>query len=303
VPTMDMVTHITAVESQMFAAEPGKLTVTELRPEEQAEVLDFLTERVANTFGMVGFIRSNGIVSPHNRGTFYACRNAGGQLEGVALIGHATLFEARSEMAIAAFSALARDCSDVFMLFGDQADGRKFWNYYSDDGRQERLYCRELLFELRTPVEEREEVPGLRLATISDLDLVVPVHAKTAHKESGVNPLEVDPKGFRRRCARRIEQGKTWVLVENGKLIFKAEIVTASPEVIYLEGIDVHPAERRNGHGMRCITQLSAILLERAPSVVLLVNEQNQSAQSFYHKAGYELIGYYDTIFLKQDLH
>lgn len=298
-----IVKHITAVGLEMFAAEPGKLTVTELTPEEQAEVLDFLTERVANTFGMVGFIRSNGIVSPHNRGTFYACRNAGGQLEGVALIGHATLFEARSDVAIAAFAALARDCSEVFMLFGDQADVRTFWNYYSDDGRQGRLYCRELLFEQRSPVEAREEAPGLRLATISDLDLVVPVHARTAYEESGVNPLEVDPEGFRQRCARRIEQGKTWVLVENGRLIFKAEIVTASPEVIYLEGVDVHPEERRNGHGMRCITQLSVILLERTPSVVLLVNEQNQFAQSFYHKAGYELIGYYDTIFLQQDRH
>ena len=92
-------------------------------------------------------------------------------------------------------------------------------------------------------------------------------------------------------------------MIENGKLIFKADIVTDSPEVIYLEGVDVHPEERGKGYGLRCISQLNATLLKRAPSIVLLVNEMNKAAQSFYQKAGYKLIGNYDTIFLKKDLH
>jgi predicted GNAT family acetyltransferase len=287
---------------QMFE-EIGKPTVSELTPEEEGEVLGFLTERIAQTFGMVGFIRSNGIVSPHNRGTFYSCRNAEGKLEGVALVGHATLFEARSDAAIAAFARIAQDCRDGHMLFGPQDDVQTFWNYYSDRGQQRRLYCRELLFEQTGPVEAREHVQGLRLARIDDLDLIVPVHARTAFEESGINPLDVDPEGFRQRCIRRIEQGKTWVWIENGKLIFKAEIVTDSPDVIYLEGVDVHPDERGKGYGLRCIAQLTTMLLERTHSVVLLVNEEKKAAQSFYAKAGYELIGYYDTIFLKQDMH
>jgi len=90
----------------MFAVNVSNVTVSRLRAEEEAEVLYFLTERIASTFGMVGFIRSNGIVSPHNRGTFYACRNAEGELDGVALIGHATLFEARTDAAIAAFARI-----------------------------------------------------------------------------------------------------------------------------------------------------------------------------------------------------
>ena len=35
-------------------------------------------------------IRDNGIVSSLNRGTFYGCRDLNGNLEGVALVGHAT---------------------------------------------------------------------------------------------------------------------------------------------------------------------------------------------------------------------
>ncbi len=130
----------------------------------------------------------------------------------------------------------------------------------------------------------------------------MPVHARTAYEESGINPLDVDPDGFRKRCARRIEQGKTWVWIENGKLIFKAEVVTDSPDVIYLEGVDVHPDERGKGYGLRCISQLTDMFLERTRSVVLLVNEKNRDARRFYEKAGYGLIGYYDTIFLRQQI-
>jgi len=44
------------------------------------------------------------------------------------------------------------------------------------------------------------------------------------------------------------------------------------------------------------------MFLERTRSVVLLVNEKNKEARRFYEKAGYELIGHYDTIFLQQQV-
>lgn len=40
--------------------------------------------------------------------------------------------------------------------------------------------------------------------------------------------------------------------------------------------------------------------MTRTESVCLLVNEQNQKAQSFYRRAGFEACSYYDTIFLHQ---
>ena len=82
--------------------------VEELRAEQEAEVMDFLRERPAHTFGMAGFIRTNGLVSAHNRGSFYACRDKRGHLLGVALIGHYILFEACSDAAIKAFARLLR---------------------------------------------------------------------------------------------------------------------------------------------------------------------------------------------------
>ncbi|MFY9571546.1 MAG: GNAT family N-acetyltransferase [Blastocatellia bacterium] len=292
----------TPVANPIFAAETPRLTVSASTPDEEAEVLSFLSERVAHTFGLTGFIRSNGIASPHNRGTFYCCRNAAGELDGVALIGHATLFETRSDAATAEFARIAQQCGDLNMLFGEREDVETFWNFYSDNGQQQRLNCRELLFEQRGRIQTLEPINDLRLATTEDLDLIVPVHARTVFEESGINPLDFDPQGFRARCARRIEQNKTWVWIQKDKLIFKAEIVTDSRDVVYLEGVDVNPDERGKGYGLRCLTQLTKTLLERTNSVVLLVNEQKRAAQYFYQKAGFELIGRYDTIFLKQDV-
>lgn len=279
------------------------LIVERLTAEDEGEVLAFLNERPTHTFGMAGFIRSNGIVSPHNQGEFYACRDEQGELKGVALIGRYILFETRSDAAIEAFAHLAQDCRTAHMLLGEQDQVETFWSYYADGGQSPRLYCREYLFEQRWPVEVKPAVPGLKLATPDDLDLIVPAHAQIAFDESGIDPLQVDPERFRQRCARRIEQGQSWVLVENGRLLFKAEVVSDTPETVYLEGVWVDPQERGKGIGLRCLSQLSRSLLLRSNSVCLLVNERFQSAQAFYKKAGFNFISHYDTIYLSQQIH
>jgi predicted GNAT family acetyltransferase len=252
------------------------------------------------TVVMSGLVRDNGLESPFNRGTFYACRDREGRLEGVALIGHATLVEARTESALAAFAALAQKESDAHMILGEQALVRRFWNYYAPEGQKPRLFCRELLFEQRWPVAACESVPGLRRATLDDLALIMPVHAAMAFEESGVDPLEADPQGFRLRCARRVEHGRVWVLVESGRLIFKADVAAETPGCTYVEGVYVEGASRQQGYGLRCLSQLGRALLARTAAVSALVNEQNLVAQALFIKAGYRLRGYYETVFLER---
>lgn len=263
-----------------------------------AEVLEFLSQRPIHTVAMVSMIRDNGIVSPFNRGTFYGCRDFMGQLEGVALVGHATLMETVSDRALAALAQVARECPNTHMIMAEKERIADFWTHYEETGRQQRLACREWLFELTLPANARERIHGLRQATAAELDLVMPVQAELAYVESGINPMQVDPEGFRQRCLRRIEQGRTWVVIENGLLIFKADVISKTPEVIYLEGIWLQEDQRNKNLGKRFMSELMRRLLENTKSVCLLVNETNEGAQSFYRKCGFNYRATYETIFL-----
>jgi hypothetical protein len=280
---------------------PARISPPVIRPltgRHKTEVLAFLAARHIHTIIMASYIRNHGLVSPLNRGTFYTCRDAKGRLEGVALIGHLTLIEVRSRAALEAFARLTQGCHFARVVMTEREKVRQFWRYYAKAGFGPHLTCRELLYEQQWPIEVHEEVRDLRLAALEDLEQVVRVHARMTLEATGVDPMEIDPQGFRQRCARRIEQGRVWVWVVDGRLIFKTDIISETRDVIDLEGVYVDPAERGRGHGLRCFSQLSRILLKRTKSVCLLVNEQNREAQSFYRKAGYKLRGYYETIFL-----
>ena len=278
----------------------GHEPIHQLDNRHKGEVLNFLAERPIHTFIMSSWINDNGLVSPFNRGTFYGCRDTQGRLEGVALIGHITLFETKSDAALTAFAHLAQSCATPHAVLGE---GKKISRFSSDyttnGGAPPRLVCRELLLEKRF-TENLNTVQSLRPARSEELELVVPIHAQTAFEESGVNPLDVDPSGFRERCARRIKQGRTWVAIEGGRLKFKIDVVSDTPEVVYLEGAYVSAEHRGNGYGAKCMTQLTNHLLERTKSVCLLVNQKNSAAQASYRKAGYQFREYYDTLYLQQ---
>jgi predicted GNAT family acetyltransferase len=271
--------------------------VSALTDEHRAEALDFLAARPVHTVYMAGLIRDNGLVSPLNRGSFYGCRDEEGKLAGVAMIGHITAIETTSDAALKAFARLAQEYGQAHAILGESEMVEQFWNYYAQAGQQLRMACREALFVQSWPVEMREPV-NLRRATLADLEQVMPVHARMAFEECGVNPLEKDPEGFRRRTARRIEQGRVWVLVVDGQLIFKADVISETPGATYVEGVYVSPEERGKGYGLRCMSQLSRTLLQDTQAVCLLANERNQSAHGLYRKAGYKLRGHYDTIYL-----
>ena len=274
--------------------------VQPLKGEHEAEVLDFLSAHPLLTFVMTGWIKDNGLVSQLNRGTFYGSRNHRGELNGVALIGHINLFETTSESALSAFADLIKACPSAFAVMGQQQKVSRLMDYYTVDAQRPRKAFREALFEQRSKERVEEPVGCLRRATREEVDLVVPVHAAMTVEETGVNPLEVDPDGFRERCARRIQQGRVWVCVKDGRLLFKADVISDLPEINYLEGIYVTPENRGQGFGARCLRQLTNVLLTHTKSVCLLTKEEKQTAQACYRNAGYKLREFYETLYLEQ---
>jgi predicted GNAT family acetyltransferase len=289
------------MEGNPFLPEPTvTLEVNELTGSETSEVLSFLSERPIHTVCMVGMIRDNGLESSYNRGTFYGCRNSDGRLEGVALIGHATLVETRTRGAMRELALTAQIHDRLHMIMAEQEKVEEFWNHYADAGQPMRHACREILFELDRSVSNGRPVDGLRLATADDLHLIAPVHAALAEAESGVNPLETDRDGFLARCTRRIEQDRVWVVVQDGELVFKADVQAKSSEVIYLEGVYVSPNFRGTGLARRCLTYLCDMLLRETRHICVLANEENEVAQVFYRMCGFRKTGNYDTIFLRR---
>ena len=281
-----------------LAPKVGSVSVDRLVNGEETEVLEFLVQRPIHTVAMMSLIHDNGLESSLNRGTFYGCRDLNGRLEGVALVGHATLMETVSDRALAALAQVAQQCAGTHMIMGEKERVADFWGHYAAAGRRQRLACREWLFELTWPIQAREPVEGLRRATPAELDLVMPVQAELAFAESGINPLQVDPQGFHTRCLRRIEQGRTWVVIEDGKLIFKADIISRTRQVNYLEGIWVSEDRRATNCGLRFMSALLRQLLEDTKSICLLVNEANKPALNFYRKCGFHFRATYETIFL-----
>src|SRR5437870_3083326 len=140
-----------ATTLDVFARDEPRV-VGELTAADESEVLEFLSARMIHTVFMASLIRDNGLVSPHNRGSFYACRDGYGRLEAVALIGHATVVEAHTDNSVACFARLARNCLNAHLIRGEQETIKKFWTYYGNNGQEPRLICREMLFEQKQPV-------------------------------------------------------------------------------------------------------------------------------------------------------
>lgn len=282
-----------------FASASQINPVEVLTENERAEVMNFLKVRPVHTVIMASFIRDNGMESADNRGKFYGYRNSNGQLEGVALIGHTTLIEARSEEALKAFAKKAQTSETpikVMMSHGDAIE--KFWNHYAVEGQKPQHNFKELLFELNFPFFVQDCEWDIRPARAEELEEVAKAQAAVAFMESGIDPMEKDREGFLKRCLKRIEKGRTFVATDNGKVVFKVDIVSETEDVVYLEGYYVAEEYRGREVGSKCLAKVSLELLDRVQYVCGLSNAEFKGVHRSLNKAGYKNTDFCQTIFV-----
>jgi ribosomal protein S18 acetylase RimI-like enzyme len=153
------------------------------------------------------------------------------------------------------------------------------------------------------PVYELLEPPapgssGLRLATSSDLDLLLPACAAAHEEELGVNPLEYDPPGFRHRTRVQIVSGRSWLWSEGGRILFKAEASAWTPSAIQLQQVWTDPELRGRGYARRALGDLCRLLLESTPRVCLFVRAENERAIGLYESIGMQQVGFFRSIVL-----
>ena len=127
---------------------------------------------------------------------------------------------------------------------------------------------------------------GLREATLADLELLVPACARAHFEEIGLDPLRRDPEGFRWRTRAQIGEGRSWVWVEEGTILFKAEASAWTPHAVQLQQVWVDPQVRGRGYGKRGMRDLCRHLLERVPRVCLFVRADNEPAIRVYEAIG-----------------
>jgi ribosomal protein S18 acetylase RimI-like enzyme len=139
---------------------------------------------------------------------------------------------------------------------------------------------------------------GLRAARLDDLELLLPACAAAHEEELGIDPMRRDPEGFRWRTRSQIEEGRSWLWVENGAILFKAEASAWTPEAVQLQQVWVDPAARRQGNGARGLSDLCHLLLERVPTVCLFVRAENEAAIRLYETVGMEHVLDYRSVLL-----
>jgi hypothetical protein len=137
---------------------------------------------------------------------------------------------------------------------------------------------------------------GLRAATDEDFELLVPACAAAHEEEIGVDPLARDPEGFRWRTRSQIQEGRSWLWVEDGTILFKAEASAWTPAAVQIQQVWVDPPARGQGFAQRGMRDLCRLLLQRVPSVCLFVRPENAPAIRVYEAIGMERCGSYRSL-------
>jgi uncharacterized protein len=143
----------------------------------------------------------------------------------------------------------------------------------------------------RQPVYTITEPPepgdtGLRPATSADVELLLPACAAAHELELGIDPLARDPEGFRWRTEAQIAEGRSWLWVDGGAILFKCEASAWTPSAVQLQQVWVDPSVRGRGYGARGMRDVCRLLLETTPTVTLFVRSDNAPAIATYESIG-----------------
>ena len=131
--------------------------------------------------------------------------------------------------------------------------------------------------------------PHLRRVRPSELDVLLPASVAMFTEEVGVSPLGPDGgAAYRARVAELIALGRAFARIEDGRVMFKAEIGAVTPHACQVQGVWVRPELRGRGlavAGMAAVVQEA--LRSIAPVVSLYVNDFNAPARAVYRKVGF----------------
>lgn len=140
--------------------------------------------------------------------------------------------------------------------------------------------------------------PAVRLVRDEELDVLLPAAIAMYTEEIGFPPAGGDGGAlYRGRIAELIAQRRAYARIENGRVLFKAEIGAATRSVLQIQGVWVHPALRGTGLGTAgTAAVVEAARRDIAPLVSLYVNGHNLPARRVYERIGFVRVGTFASV-------
>jgi uncharacterized protein len=140
--------------------------------------------------------------------------------------------------------------------------------------------------------------PGVRLVRADEIEVLLPACIAMFTEEIGVSPLVGDGGAlYRSRVAELVTAGRAYARIEDGAVLFKAEVGAATSRVCQVQGVWVHPSAR--GRGLSVAGTAAVALLARqqiAPVVSLYVNDFNVAARRAYARVGFRQVNTFASV-------
>ena len=140
--------------------------------------------------------------------------------------------------------------------------------------------------------------PLVRRVRPGELNVLMPACVAMFTEEVGVSPMAGDGGAtYRARVSELIRAGSAFARIENGRVIFKAEIGSVTPRACQVQGVWVDP--ERRGEGLASAGMASVVREAQrsiAPMVSLYVNDFNAPARAAYRRVGFAQVGTFMSV-------
>ncbi|MCL6292152.1 GNAT family N-acetyltransferase [Streptomyces sp. ATCC51928] len=140
--------------------------------------------------------------------------------------------------------------------------------------------------------------PLVRRIRKDETEILMPACVAMFTEEVGISPLAGDGGLlYQARVAELIGTGRSFARIDDGKVVFKAEIGAATAQACQIQGVWVAPEHRGKGlseTGMAAVLRYA--LADVAPVVSLYVNDYNTPARKAYHRVGFREVGAFMSV-------
>jgi predicted GNAT family acetyltransferase len=140
--------------------------------------------------------------------------------------------------------------------------------------------------------------PAVRQVRPCEVGMLLPASVAMFTEEVGVSPIGPDGgAAYHARVAELVAAGRSLARIEDGQVVFKAEVGAVTPHACQVQGVWVPPALRNRGHGTRGMAAVVEFARRTlAPVVTLYVNDFNASARAVYRRVGFTEVGTFMSI-------